>query len=63
MTPQELIEKSKTESLSEEEVKQVLEGMSTEMQELKEKEPEKYLKLLRALNSTIRGLSTDLKSL
>lgn len=63
MTPQELIEKSKTESLSEEELKQVLEGMNSEMQELKEKDPQKYLELLQELNNTIRDLNADLKSI
>ncbi len=63
MNPQELIEKSKTGVLSEEELKQVLEGMNGEMQELKEKDPQKYLELLRELNSIIRDLNTDLKSL
>lgn len=63
MSPQELIEKSKTESLSEEELKQVLEGMTSEMQELKEKDPKKYLELLRELNGIIRDLNADLKSI
>jgi predicted component of viral defense system (DUF524 family) len=62
MTTQELIEKSKTEALSEEELKQILEGMNSEMQELKEKDPKKYLALLQELNSIISDLNTDLKS-
>ena len=62
MNSQELIEKSKTEVLSEEELKQVLEGMNGEMQELKEKDPQKYLELLQELNSIIRDLNADLKS-
>jgi hypothetical protein len=63
MDTQELIEKSKTETLSEEELKQVLEGMNSEMQELKEKDPQKYLELLRELNNITRDLNTGLKSL
>lgn len=63
MTSQELIEKSKTETLSEKELKQVLEGMNGEMQELKEKDPQKYLELLRELNSIISDLNADLKSI
>lgn len=63
MTPQELIEKSKTEVLSEEELKQVLEGMNSEMQTLKEEDPQKYLEFLQKLNRAIRDLNADLKSI
>jgi hypothetical protein len=63
MTPQELIEKSKTESLSTEEIQQVLEGMRGELQVLKEQNPEKYLELLRMLNEAIRDLNAGLKSI
>ena len=63
MNPQELIEKSKTEKLSEEELKRVLESMNSEMQELKEKDPQKYLELLQELNSIISDLNADLKSI
>ena len=61
MTTQELIEKAKREALSEEEVVKVMEGINSELQSLKEVEPQKYLELLQELNGIIRDLNTDLK--
>ena len=62
MNIQELIEKAKTEKLSEAETKQVFDGMIAEFAELKEKDPEKYLKMLTELNSIVGELNSSLKA-
>ena len=61
MNTQELIEKSKTENLSEAEMTQLLTGMNDELLELKAKDSKKYLELLTELNSIVSDLNTDLK--
>lgn len=62
MTTQELIEKAKTEKLTEEETKQIFDGITTEFSELKDTNPQKYLELISELNSVISELTTSLKA-
>ena len=58
-----LIEKSKTEELSEAEQKELIEGMNKQMLELKESDPEKYLELTKRLNEILEELNRDLEKI
>ncbi len=62
MDIQQVIDKAKNGSLSEDEWKLFIEEMDKEMLVLKEKRPDKYLELLQNMNEVFTELNTSLKS-
>lgn len=63
MNTSDLIEKSKKESLSSEELSFMIEALKEEMGELKARDPKQYLNLTKELNSIIRDLNKELESI
>ncbi|MDB4991817.1 MAG: hypothetical protein JWL75_62 [Parcubacteria group bacterium] len=63
MELQQLINKANTEELTQEEQEELFTKINEELSALKEKDPEKYLELLKQLNSMIEDLNTDIESL
>ena len=63
MNTSDLIEKSKKESLSSEELSFMIEALKEEMSELKARDPKQYLNLTKELNSIIRDLNKELESI
>jgi hypothetical protein len=63
MELEQLIEKSKTEELSEAEQQELISGMNKQMLELKESDPEKYLELMKQLNEILEELNRNLEKI
>ena len=63
MNTSDLIEKSKKESLSSEELSFMIEALKEEMSELKARDPKQYLNLTKELNSITRDLNKELESI
>jgi hypothetical protein len=63
MELQQLIDKANTEELTQEEQEALFAKINEELLALKEKDPEKYLELLKQLNSIIEDLNTDIANL
>ena len=63
MNTSDLIEKSKKESLSSEELSFMIEALKEEMSQLKARDPKQYLNLTKELNSIIRDLNKELESI
>jgi hypothetical protein len=63
MELKQLIEKSKTEELSEAEQQELISGMNKQMLELKESDPEKYLEIMKQLNEILEELNRNLEKI
>jgi hypothetical protein len=63
MDTQNLLDKMNSGELTPEEQQEALAQMNAEMEALKEKDPEKYLELLKQLNDILEELNKDLKDI
>jgi hypothetical protein len=63
MSAVDLIKKSETESLTQEELRSLIEHINGEMQEIKEHNPAEYLRLIKGLNNVVHDLNKELNVL
>ena len=62
MTPQDFLQKVEAGTLSEADTKQFLDSVSGKLEELKAKDPAKYLEILRGLNAAVEAMNKTLES-